>query len=439
MADFPLILSANFDKENSHTLAVYERDGGYSAMKNVLRGDTTPEQLREEVKNSGLRGRGGAGFPCGVKWGFVPQDTGKEIYLLVNADESEPGTFKDRYIMDYDPHLMIEGAILSSYAINSNHCFIYIRGEYGWLVDRVQAAVDEAYAAGYLGKDILGSGFDLEMIVHKGAGAYICGEETGLINSLEGRKGQPRIKPPFPAVVGFLDCPTIVNNVETLSAVPWIVNNGAAAYAAIGTEQSTGTKLFSVSGPVKRPGVYEVPMGIPLRDLIFGEEYCQGMLDGIELKACIPGGSSVPVLNTEESMKSDCSYESFAEHGTMLGSGGVIVVGSDANMVELLKNLLQFYHHESCGQCTPCREGTGWLDMILERMLDGQGRPEDLELLERICDGMIGNTICVLADAAVMPARSFIEKFKDEFMALLPEMEEPEEYVPTTSAAELPR
>lgn len=438
MADFPRILSANFEKEGSHTLAVYERDGGYAALKKAL-SSFTPEQLREEVKNSGLRGRGGAGFPTGVKWGFVPQNTGKEIYLLVNADESEPGTFKDRFIMDFDPHLMIEGAILSSYAINSHHCFIYIRGEYGWLVDRVQAAVDEAYAAGYLGQSVAGTDFSLEMIVHKGAGAYICGEETGLINSLEGRKGQPRIKPPFPAVVGFLDCPTIVNNVETVAAVPWIVNHGAAAYTAIGTEQSPGTKLFSVSGPVKRPGNYEIPMGLPLEELIYGEDYCQGMLDGIELKACIPGGSSVPVLTAEETMKAKCSYESFAEHGTMLGSGGAIVIGSDANMVEVLKVLLQFYHHESCGQCTPCREGTGWLDMIVGRLLRGDGRPQDIELLERICEGMIGNTICVLADAAVMPARSFISKFKDEFVALLPEMEEPEEYVPTTSAAELPR
>ena len=438
MAEFPRILSANFDKEDSHTLAVYERDGGYSALKNALSG-STPDKVREEVKNSGLRGRGGAGFPTGVKWGFVPQGTGKEIYLLVNADESEPGTFKDRFILDYDPHLMIEGAILSSFAINSNHCFIYIRGEYGWLVDRVQVAVDEAYAAGYLGPDILGSGYKLEMIVHKGAGAYICGEETGLINSLEGRKGQPRIKPPFPAIVGFLDCPTIVNNVETLAAVPWIMNNGAAAYTAVGTEKSPGTKLFSVSGPLKRPGVYEIPLGMPLRDLIYGEDYCQGMLDGIELKACIPGGSSVPVLNVEETMSCNCCYESLAEHGTMLGSGGAIVIGDDANMVELLKVLLQFYHHESCGQCTPCREGTGWIDMIVGRLLSGDGRPEDLELLERICDGMAGNTICVLSDAAVMPARSFIEKFKPEFEALLPKMEEPEDYVPATSAAELPR
>ncbi len=438
MPDCPRILSARWELPDAHTLAVYEAQGGYSALRKVL-AEMKPEQVREEVKNSGLRGRGGAGFPTGVKWGFVPQNTGKKNYLLVNADESEPGTFKDRFIMDYDPHLMIEGAIISSYAIESNDCFIYIRGEYGWLVDRVQAAVDEAYAKGYLGKNILGSGFDCEMIVHKGAGAYICGEETGLINSLEGRKGQPRIKPPFPAVVGFLESPTIVNNVETVSAVPWIVENGAEAYRAIGTEKSPGTKLFSVSGPVKRPGVYEIPMGLPLKELIFGQEYCQGMLDGVELKACIPGGSSVPVLTAEETLACNIDYESFAEHGTMLGSGGCIVIGNDASMPELLKVLLQFYHHESCGQCTPCREGTGWLDMLLERLLAGEGRPKDLELLEHICSGMAGTTICVLADAAVMPTRSFLQKFRSEFEALLPEVEEIEDYVPTTSSAEMPK
>ena len=440
MAEFPRILSANWGIENSHLLEVYESRGGYSALRKALVQDKlTPEAVREEVKASGLRGRGGAGFPTGVKWGFVPQNTGKPIYLLVNADESEPGTFKDRFIMDYDPHMMIEGSILGSYAINAKECYVYIRGEYGWLVDRVQAAVDEAYAKGYLGKDILGSGYDLEMIVHKGAGAYICGEETGLINSLEGKKGQPRIKPPFPAVVGFLDCPTIVNNVETMAAVPYIVNHGAAGYRKVGTEKSPGTKLFSVSGPVKRPGNYEIPLGLPLRELLFGEEYCQGMLDGVELKACIPGGSSVPVLTAEETMSCNIDYESFAEHGTMLGSGGCIVIGDDASMPEVLKVILQFYHHESCGQCTPCREGTGWLDMILERMLRGEGRPKDLELLDRIGNNMMGTTICVLADAAVMPAQSFVKKFRHEFEALLPDMDEPEEYIPTTSAAELPR
>lgn len=435
MTEFPKMLLMNVGVENSHTLDVYRSRGGYKALRKALE-TMKPEEVLETVKESGLRGRGGAGFPAGVKWGFVPQGSGKKIYFLVNADESEPGTFKDRDILDFDPHLMIEGTIISSFAVNCHDAYIYIRGEYGWLVDRVQAAVDEAYAAGLLGQNILGSGFDLEMIVHKGAGAYICGEETGLINSLEGKKGQPRIKPPFPAVVGFLDSPTVVNNVETVASVPWIVNEGPEAYRAVGTEKSPGTKLFSLSGPVKRPGVYEVPLGLPLRELIFGEEYGQGMLPGIELKACIPGGSSVPILNAEETMSAKLDYESLAEHGTMLGSGGTIVVGSDANMPELLKVLIQFYHHESCGQCTPCREGTGWLDMILARMLAGDGRPQDLELIERLCANMAGTTICVLADAAVMPARSFIEKFRDEFEALLPEGDEPEEFVPTTRAAE---
>ena len=435
MSETPKILLGNIGVEDSHTLAVYRSRGGYTALEKALRG-LEPRQVLETVKDSGLRGRGGAGFPTGVKWGFVPQDSGKPVYFLVNADESEPGTFKDRAILDFDPHLMIEGTILSSYAVNSHDAYIYIRGEYGWLVDRVQTAVDEAYEAGLLGKDILGSGYDLELIVHKGAGAYICGEETGLINSLEGRKGQPRIKPPFPAVVGFLGAPTVVNNVETVAAVPWILNHGADAYRAVGTEKSPGTKLFSLSGPVKRPGVYEVPLGLPLRELIFGEDYGQGMVQGIELKACIPGGSSVPVLTAEESMRAKLDYESLAEVGTMLGSGGAIVIGDDAKMPEVLKVILQFYHHESCGQCTPCREGTGWLDMILDRMLAGEGRPDDLELIERLCQNMAGTTICVLADAAVMPARSFIAKFKEEFEALLPQGEEPEDFVPMARAAE---
>jgi NADH-quinone oxidoreductase subunit F len=438
MADFPRILTSRWDVENAHTLSVYESLGGYQVLRHALK-TRQPSEILEEVKSSGLRGRGGAGFPTGVKWGFVPQNSGKPVYFLVNADESEPGTFKDRFILDLDPHVMIEGTILSCYAVNCHDAFIYIRGEFGWLVDKVQAAVDEAYAGGYLGKDILGSGFDLEFIVHKGAGAYICGEETGLINSLEGRKGQPRIKPPFPAVVGFLDSPTVVNNVETVSSVPYIVQNGADAYRAVGTEKSPGTKLFSLSGPVKRPGNYEIPLGLPLKELIFGEEYGQGMLDGIELKACIPGGSSVPVLTAEETMSVNLDYESLAEKGTMLGSGGCIVIGSDASMPEVLKTILQFYHHESCGQCTPCREGTGWLDMLLERMLEGHGRQKDLELIERVCAGMAGTTICVLADAAVMPARSFIQKFHSEFEALLPEGDEPEEYVPATLPAETPK
>jgi len=417
------ILSARFGRRDGHKLAVYEAAGGYRALRQALR-ELTPAAVREEVKASGLRGRGGAGFPTGVKWGFVPPDA-QTVYFMVNADESEPGTFKDRWIMDYDPHAMIEGAILSSYAVGAGLCFIYIRGEFGWLIDRVQAAVDEAYAAGYLGRGILGSGYSLEMVVHKGAGAYICGEETGLINSVEGRKGQPSIKPPFPAVQGFLRQPTIVNNVETVAAVPYILREGAAAYRRHGTEKSPGTKLWSVSGPVRHPGVHEVPLGLPFRE--FFAEDLGGMADGEQLKAVIVGGSSVPVLTAAEIMGANLDYESLAAAGTMLGSGGMIVIPARCDMVELSQVLMHFYWDESCGQCTPCREGTGWLHKIVKRLRAGAGTPADLDLLEKVCDGMMGLTICPLADAAVMPMRSFLQKFRDEFAALAraPEPAEP--------------
>jgi NADH-quinone oxidoreductase subunit F len=411
------ILSARFGRKDGHLLRVYEGEGGYRALRKAL-GEMNPDQVREAVKASGLRGRGGAGFPTGVKWGFVPQGAGP-VYFFVNADESEPGTFKDRYLMDYDPHLMIEGAIISSYAVHSALCFVYIRGEFGWLVDRVQRAVDEAYAAGYLGQNILGSGYSLEMIVHKGAGAYICGEETGLINSVEGTKGQPSIKPPFPAVSGFLGKPTIVNNVETLASVPYIITEGVAAYRSFGTEKSAGTKLWSVSGPVKRPGVYEIPLGLPFRE--FFHEDLGGMQDGEELKAVIVGGSSVPVLTAAEAMGVNLDYESLAQAGTMLGSGGMIIIPASADMVELIQVLMHFYWDESCGQCTPCREGTGWLHKIVKRLRKGQGVADDLELLEKVMQGMAGLTICPLADAAVMPMHSFLEKFRPEFEALIHE------------------
>ena len=411
------ILSARFGRKDGHLLRVYESEGGYRALRKAL-AETSPDQVREVVKDSGLRGRGGAGFPTGVKWGFVPQDAAP-VYFFVNADESEPGTFKDRYIMDYDPHLMIEGAVISSYAVQSNLCFVYIRGEFGWLVDRVQRAVDEAYAAGYLGQNILGSGYALEMIVHKGAGAYICGEETGLINSVEGTKGQPSIKPPFPAVSGFLGKPTIVNNVETVASVPYIINEGAAAYRSFGTEKSAGTKLWSVSGPVQRPGVYEIPLGLPFRE--FFNEDLGGMRDGEELKAVIVGGSSVPVLTAAEVMAVNLDYESLAQAGTMLGSGGMIIIPASADMVELIQVLMHFYWDESCGQCTPCREGTGWLHKIVKGLRKGQGVPEDLALLEKVTQGMAGLTICPLADAAVMPMQSFLQKFRPEFEALIHE------------------
>ncbi len=411
------ILSTRFGRNDGHKLSVYENEGGYRALRMVLDG-MKPEEVRDVVKDSGLRGRGGAGFPTGVKWGFVPKDA-EQVYFFVNADESEPGTFKDRYLLDYDPHQTIEGTIISCFAVNSNLAYIYIRGEFGWLIDRVQAAVDEAYAAGFLGKNILGSGFDLDMIVHKGAGAYICGEETGLINSVEGRKGQPRIKPPFPAVAGFLDKPTIVNNVESVATVPWIMNNGSAAYKAIGTEKSCGTKLWSVSGPVKNPGVYEIPLGMPFRE--FFNDYLGGMADGEVLKAVIAGGSSVPVLPAAEIMDVPLDYESLGQAGTMLGSGGMIIIPESSDMVELIQVLMHFYFDESCGQCTPCREGTGWLHRIVKKLRSGEGTLADLDLIEHVCQGMAGLTICPLADAAVMPIRSFLDKFRPEFEALIQE------------------
>jgi NADH-quinone oxidoreductase subunit F len=408
------ILSRRFDRRDGHLLAAYEADGGYRSLKRAV-GELGAVAVREEVKASGLRGRGGAGFPAGVKWGFVPQGA-ETVYFMVNADESEPGTFKDRYLLDYDPHAVIEGSAISSFAVGAKLCVIYIRGEFGWLVDRVQKAVDEAYAAGYLGPGAFGGAYELEMIVHKGAGAYICGEETGLINSVTGQKGQPNIKPPFPAVSGFLGRPTIVNNVETVAAVPWILEHGAAAYRKFGTEKSPGTKLFSVSGPVRRPGVHEIPLGLPFRE--FFTDWLGGMADGEELKAVIMGGSSVPVLTAAEAMETALDYESLAAAGTMLGSGGMIVIPARCDMVELIQVLMHFYWDESCGQCTPCREGTGWLHRIVKRLRKGEGAPEDLALLERVCDGMAGLTICPLADAAVMPMRSFLQRFRPEFEAL---------------------
>ncbi len=409
------VLSARFGRRDGHRLAVYEAEGGYRALRRAV-GEMTPAAVREEVKASGLRGRGGAGFPAGVKWGFIPAGA-DAVYLMVNGDESEPGTFKDRWIMDYDPHAMIEGAIIAAYAIGARLCFVYIRGEFGWLVRRVEAAVAEAYAAGYLGPRILGSDFGLEMIVHKGAGAYICGEETGLINSVEGRKGQPSIKPPFPAVSGLLRKPTIVNNVETLAAVPYVVREGAAAYRRFGTEKSLGTKLWSVSGPVRRPGVYELPLGAPFRE--FFEQDLGGMRDGERLKAVIVGGSSVPILTADEAMACNLDYESLAQAGTMLGSGGMIVIPERSDMVELIDVLMRFYWDESCGQCTPCREGTGWLRRIVGRLRAGEGTEADLELIDKVCGGMAGLTICPLADAAVMPMQSFLRKFRGEFAALV--------------------
>jgi NADH-quinone oxidoreductase subunit F len=405
------LLTRNFGAPESWALAAYEKAGGYRAVRKALAME--PLAVTEEVKQSGLRGRGGAGFPTGLKWSFVPKDSALPKYLCVNADESEPGTFKDRYLLELDPHQLVEGIVITCHAVGIHHAYIYIRGEFGLPYRRIKRAVEEAYAKGYLGKGLFGTSFDLEVTIHRGAGAYICGEETGLIESLEGKKGQPRIKPPFPAVVGVFGGPTVVNNVETLSALPWIIENGAKAYRGFGTEKSPGTKLFSVSGPVVRPGVYEVPLGLPLKSLVY--DLCGGMRGGLKMKANIPGGSSVPVLTAAEAEAVNLDYESLAAAGTMLGSGGMIVIGDDTCMVWALSILEKFYAHESCGQCTPCREGTGWLRDLVTRLEAGGGTHADMDKILSITRNMIGTTICVLSDAAAMPAASFVTKFRAEF------------------------
>ena len=408
------VLTKNFGKPDSHKLAVYEADGGYGTLRDVL-ASWSPEQVKDEVKRSNLRGRGGAGFPTGMKWGFVPKETAKPKYLCVNADESEPGTFKDRYIMELDPHMLLEGTILSAYAIGANRAYIYIRGEFPLPGKRVEEAVAEAYGRGYLGKNIVDSGFDLEVSVHYGLGAYICGEETALLESIEGKKGWPRVKPPFPALEGLFGCPTVINNVETLANVPHILCHGANWFASLGTMRSGGTKLFAISGRVNRPGLYERPMGFPLLRLI--EEDAGGVIGGKKIKGVIPGGASCPVLGADEiDIKMD--YDSLAKAGSMLGSGGVIVFDEDTSMVKALWNLEKFFAHESCGQCTPCREGTRWIVQVLSRILQGKGNPEDPDLLIDIADHMAGRTICPLGEAAAGPVKSFVTKFRHEFQPL---------------------
>jgi NADH-quinone oxidoreductase subunit F len=407
------IISARFDVPDNHTLDVYKRGGGYSSVEKALA--MSGEDLIEEVKKSGIRGRGGAGFPAGMKWSFVPKDTDKPKYLCVNADEGEPGTFKDQQILVKDPHALIEGIIICCRAVGIKTAYVYVRGEYDFPIARFQGAVDEAYEAGYLGTNILGSGTDVDVVVHRGAGAYICGEETGLIESIEGKKGQPRPKPPFPAVIGLFDCPTVVNNVETISALPFIIGEGGDKYAAIGTEKSTGTMLFSISGMVERPGVYESEFGVNLWDFI--ESSTGGVLGGRELKAVIPGGSSSPILTAEEARSTNLDYESIAAAGSMLGSGAIMVLSEDICIVKALKVIMRFYAHESCGQCPPCREGTFWLSRIAARLEEGKGTIEDIDLIASICPNMMGRTVCVLADAAAMPAASYVTKFRPEFEA----------------------
>ncbi len=406
------LLTEHYHKDEFMKIAGYEKNGGYVVLAKALKME--PGAIIEEVKASGLRGRGGAGFPTGTKWSFLPKN-GEPRYLLCNADEGEPGTFKDRLMMERAPHQLIEGMIISAFAIGCKKSYIYIRGEYYKSFNIVKTAIEEAYKAGYLGKNILGTGFDHDMDVYSGAGAYICGEETGMISSLEGLKGQPKLKPPFPAVQGYLRKPTIVNNVETLAAVKYIIRDGAAAYRKHGTEKSPGTKLFSVSGNVVKPGNYEVPLGMPLMTLI--NDVCGGLKPGRKLKAVIPGGSSAPVLTAAECAKVNMDYESLAQAGSMLGSGAVIVIDDGNSMVDLLGVIMHFYHHESCGQCTPCREGTGWLDKITHRIVHGHGESKDIDLIKKVSEQMMGKTICALSDAAAMPAISFVTKFRDEFEA----------------------
>ncbi len=415
---FEPVLLRRIGKPDSRSMTSYLADGGYAGVKTVLAG-WTPEQTTDEVKKSGLRGRGGAGFPTGVKWGFVPKDTkGKPVYLLCNADESEPGTFKDRLLMEEDPHQLIEGMILSSYALKCRTAYIYIRGEFYLGARVLNEALAEAYAQGFLGQNILGSGYSLDITVHRGAGAYICGEETGLIESLEGKRGQPRIKPPFPAVSGVFNAPTIVNNVETLCCVTHIVQRGAAWFAGIGrNEKNTGPKLYCISGHVNRPGVYEAAMGIQLKELIFGDSYARGMRDGKKIKAVIPGGASANMLTAAEIEDCPLDFDGVAAKGSMLGSAAIIVMNEDTCIVDAARNLSKFFSHESCGQCTPCREGTPWLYKVLHRIEEGEGRPEDIDLLTRICNQMAnGMTICVFADAAIAPPLSSVQKFRDEYL-----------------------
>jgi len=406
------VLLANIDKPDQVKIEKYRERGGYKALEKTLAMEQSA--VIEEVKASGLRGRGGAGFPTGMKWSFVPRNTGKQTFLLCNADESEPGTFKDRLLMERDPHMMIEGMAIAAYALNCHLAYIYLRGEYEFIAYTIQQALDEAYQAKILGPSVFGRDYSLDIHLHLGQGAYICGEETSLIESLEGYRGYPRLKPPFPAVSGFLASPTVVNNVETLCAVPWIMLNGAAAYAAMGTEKSKGTKLFSVSGHVARPGTYEVELGYPLMDFINNEA---GGVTG-RLKAVIPGGSSVPVLTAAECDGVNLDYESLLKAGSMLGSGGMIVFNDSIKMPEVLSVIADFYAHESCGQCTPCREGTGWAAKIMRNLVSGKGKRSDIDLLYKIADMMEGKTICPLADADVMPIRSFVTKFRAEFEAM---------------------
>lgn len=417
------ILTEKIGIEGIATLPVYRAHGGYASVEKALK--MTPADLVEEVKKSGLRGRGGAGFPTGLKWSFLDKKSGRPRYLVCNADESEPGTFKDRFLMEKIPHLLIEGIVTSSIALESNLSFIYIRGEFRWIIKILEQAIAEAKEAGLVGKNILGSGYDLEIVVHSGAGAYICGEETALLESLEGKRGNPRIKPPFPAVSGLYSNPTVVNNVESIATVPWIINNGGDTYSRIGTVKSPGTKLISACGNINKPGVYEIALGLPVEEFIFSQDYCGGIKDGKRLKAVVAGGSSVPILpanlilTTASGTPRLMSYESLSdggfETGTMLGSGGFIVYDEDQCIVRNTWSFARFYHHESCGQCSPCREGTGWMERILHNIENGHGKMGDIDLLWDVQKKIEGNTICPLGDAAAWPVAAAIRHFREEF------------------------
>ncbi len=418
------ILTEHINVPGIETYEVFRKMGGYASVEKALK-TKTPLDVVEEVKKSGLRGRGGAGFPTGLKWSFIDKKSGNPRQLVCNADESEPGTFKDRYMMEKIPHLLVEGMIVSSFALEAHLSYIYIRGEYMWVFRILEKAIKEAYANGWLGKNILGTGYDLDLYVTCGAGAYICGEETALIESLEGKRGNPRIKPPFPAVVGLYGNPTVVNNVETIMDIPWIINNGGEEFAKIGIGKSTGTKLISASGNIRKPGVYEIELNVPVEEFVMSDEYCGGMQTDRPLKACVPGGSSVPILPSNLLFKTAkgetrlMTYESMSDGGfatgSMIGSGGFIVYDDRACVVRNTWNFSRFYHHESCGQCSPCREGTGWMEKILWRLEHGFGNMEDIDLLWDIQRKIEGNTICPLGDAAAWPVAAAIRHFRDEF------------------------
>jgi len=409
------IISQRFELPNSASIETYLATEGYEAIKKCV--TMTPEAIIDVLKASALRGRGGAGFPTGLKWSFVPRTTGKPTYIICNSDESEPGTCKDRLLMENDPHQLIEGMMIAGWTIKSNKGYIFIRGEYRYLIPIVDKAIEEAYAHGYLGKNILGTGWDFDMYTHTGAGAYECGEESALLESLEGKRGIPRLKPPFPAVVGAFQSPTILNNCETFSHVPVIFRKGAEWFAGLGTPKNGGTRLTCVSGHVKKPGVYEIPMGFPMMRLI--NEVCGGMRNGKKLKAVIPGGSSAPVLRAEECTDLLLDFDSIAKAKSMAGSGGLVILDEDTDIVKVALRTIKFYAHESCGWCIPCREGTTWLKKILTRFDEGGGKESDIDLIGELAANMLGRTFCALGDAAAMPTGGFIAKFRDEFEAKL--------------------